>query len=77
MTIIAHITDTHIKEPGRLAYGRVDSGQALKDCVAHLNDLSPRPDVALVTGDMVDGGQDAGVRIREVEKRKGPSTTPG
>jgi 3',5'-cyclic AMP phosphodiesterase CpdA len=55
--LIAQITDTHIKANGRLAYGRVDTAEMLARCVEHLNGLSSGPDVALVTGDLVDKGR--------------------
>ena len=54
--IVAQITDTHIKRRGRLAYRRVDSASALAACVAHVNQLRPRPDLVLITGDLVDAG---------------------
>ena len=55
--LIAQITDTHVKAAGRLAYRRVDSAQKLRNCVAHLNALDPRPDIVLLTGDLVDLGK--------------------
>jgi len=55
--LIAQITDTHIKASGRLAYKKVDSAQKLARCVEHLNRLTPRPDIALLTGDLVDMGR--------------------
>lgn len=54
--LIAHITDTHIKTPGKKAYGRVDTAQMLQRCVAHLQQLKPRPDLVVLTGDLVDLG---------------------
>ncbi|MGF1610081.1 MAG: phosphodiesterase [Kiloniellales bacterium] len=57
--IIAQVTDTHIKADGKLAYQRVDTAAALRRCVAHLNALVPRPDAALLTGDLVDLGRPA------------------
>jgi len=54
--LIAQVTDTHIKPEGCLAYGRVDTAGALARCVAHLNALLPRPDLMLMTGDLVDVG---------------------
>lgn len=54
--IIAQITDTHIKANGRLAYRKVDTLAGLQACVDHLNALAPRPDVALMSGDLVDFG---------------------
>lgn len=55
--IIAQLTDTHIRAEGRLAYGRVDTAAHLARAVAHLNNLSPRPDVTLVSGDICDFGR--------------------
>jgi len=52
--LIAQITDLHIKPPGELAYGRVDTAAALTRCVNALNRLAPRPDVAVMSGDLVD-----------------------
>ena len=36
---IAQISDLHIKPPGSLAYGRVDTAKALERCVTALNEL--------------------------------------
>ena len=43
---IAQISDLHIKPPGALAYGRVDTARALERCVAALNEFRPLPDFA-------------------------------
>ena len=51
---IAQISDLHIKLPGVLAYGRVDTAGALARCVAALNALEPRPDLVVISGDLVD-----------------------
>lgn len=53
-TLIAQISDLHIKPPGQLAYGRVDTAAALSRCVARLNGFAPRPDLVVVSGDLVD-----------------------
>ncbi len=55
--LIAQVTDTHIKANGRLAYGKVDSAEKLARCVEHVNRLSSRPDIVLMTGDLVDSGR--------------------
>lgn len=55
--LIAQVTDMHIKADGQLAYGRVDSAEKLARCVAHLNRLTSRPDIVLMTGDLVDMGR--------------------
>lgn len=54
--LIAHISDPHIKAPGKLAYGRVDTAAMLADCVRAIGGLTPSPDLILVTGDLVDFG---------------------
>jgi 3',5'-cyclic-AMP phosphodiesterase len=51
---IARISDLHIKRPGSLAYGRVDTANALERCVAALNDFRPRPDLVVISGDLAD-----------------------
>ena len=55
--LIAHITDTHIKVPGKKAYGKVDTARMLARCVEHLLALSPQPDLLVLTGDLVDLGR--------------------
>jgi len=56
--LIAHISDLHIKPPGRLAYGRVDTALSLAHTIRALNNLSPRPDWVLISGDLVDSGRE-------------------
>src|SRR5260370_30003811 len=51
---IAQISDLHIKPPGSLAYGRVDTGKALERCVAALNEFDPAPDFVVISGDLAD-----------------------
>ncbi|SDR79449.1 phosphodiesterase [Bradyrhizobium canariense] len=51
---IAQISDLHIKPPGSLAYGRVDTAKALERCVAALNEFSPAPDFVVISGDLAD-----------------------
>jgi len=51
---IAQISDLHIKRPGSLAYGRVDTAKALERCVAALNEFSPAPDFVVISGDLAD-----------------------
>jgi 3',5'-cyclic AMP phosphodiesterase CpdA len=54
--IIAQLSDTHIKPEGRLAYRRVDTAPYLARAVQHVMDMTPRPDLVLGTGDLVDAG---------------------
>jgi 3',5'-cyclic-AMP phosphodiesterase len=51
---IAQISDLHIKQEGRLAYGRVDTAKALERCVAALNEIDPAPDFVVISGDLAD-----------------------
>ena len=51
---IAQISDLHIKPPGSLAYGRVDTAKALECCVAALNEFTPKPDFVVISGDLAD-----------------------
>jgi Icc protein len=51
---IAQISDLHIKPPGQLAYGRVDTAKALERCVAALNAFEPAPDFVVISGDLAD-----------------------
>jgi Icc protein len=52
--LIAQISDLHIKSPGSLAYGRVDTASALERCVAALNAFRPKPDLVVISGDLAD-----------------------
>ncbi|MTV14162.1 MULTISPECIES: phosphodiesterase [Bradyrhizobium] len=52
--LIAQISDLHIKPPGALAYGRVDTAKALERCVATLSAFEPAPDFVVISGDLVD-----------------------
>ena len=52
--LIAQISDLHIKAPGQLAYGKVDTAAALQRCIETLNAFEPRPDLVVISGDLVD-----------------------
>lgn len=54
--IIAQISDLHIKREGELSYGVVDTAAMLRRCVAQILASKPRPDLLLVSGDLVDSG---------------------
>lgn len=49
--LLAHISDLHVIEPGKLAYGVVDTTPMVENAIAHLNTLSP--DLIVITGDLV------------------------
>ena len=52
-----HLSDPHILAPGELLYRRFDTAEFLARAVAEINRLDPLPDVAVVTGDLVDHGE--------------------
>lgn len=54
--LIAHLSDLHIRPKGSLYQGLVDSNRMCEQAIAHLNLLKPRPDVVIITGDLVDEG---------------------
>jgi len=55
--LIAQISDLHIKPPGELAYGRVNTAACLERAIERLISVDPRPDVVVATGDLVDAGR--------------------
>jgi 3',5'-cyclic AMP phosphodiesterase CpdA len=52
--LIAQISDLHIKPVGMRAYRRVDTAAALARCIKELNRFTPRPDLVVISGDLVD-----------------------
>lgn len=56
-TLLAQLTDLHIREPGRLAYGRLDTAPYLRAAVRALNALPQRPHAVVLTGDLTDFGR--------------------
>ena len=60
--LIAQISDTHLTDSGRNAYGVAPVAENLARCIQHINQLVPKPDLVLVTGDITYSGQ-----LEEVE----------
>lgn len=54
--ILCQLTDLHIRAPGSLAYGRVDTHRFFEAAVDELVRLEPSPDAYLLTGDLTDSG---------------------
>ncbi|BBI51570.1 hypothetical protein HORIV_39910 [Vreelandella olivaria] len=54
--LIAQISDPHIKAGGKLSYRQVDTANALRKAISKLDQLAPRPDLVLISGDLVDFG---------------------
>jgi Icc protein len=59
VTLIAQLSDPHIREPGRVAYGRVNTAEYLHRAVHSLLALPQQPDAVVITGDLVDFGRRA------------------
>jgi 3',5'-cyclic AMP phosphodiesterase CpdA len=55
--LIAQLSDTHIRPAGQLYQGVVDSNQMFRDALEHLYTLDQRPDLILLTGDLVERGR--------------------
>jgi Icc protein len=56
-TLLAQLSDPHIREPGRLAYGRIDTAPYLRRAVEAVLRLRQAPDAVVITGDLVDFGR--------------------
>lgn len=57
--LLAQLTDLHIREPGRLAYGRLDTAPYLREAVRALQALPQAPRAVVITGDLTDFGRAA------------------
>ena len=56
-TLLVQISDLHIREPGRLAYGRINTAPYLEKAVVAINQLPQKPDAVIITGDLTDFGR--------------------
>ncbi|HKD76179.1 MAG TPA: phosphodiesterase [Ktedonobacterales bacterium] len=56
MTIIAQISDIHVRPRGRLYQDLVDSNAMFARAIEALNRLNPEPQLVLITGDLTDEG---------------------
>ena len=54
--LIAQISDPHIRPKDQLYQNTVDSNAGFEAAIRHLNGLDPRPDIVVLTGDIVDEG---------------------
>lgn len=54
--LIAHLSDPHLRPRGQLYQGVVDSNAMFAAALAQLAALDPRPDLVLLTGDVVEEG---------------------
>lgn len=54
--LIAQISDPHLRPHGLLYQGVVDSNAMFRAAVEQINRLTPRPDLVLLSGDLVEAG---------------------
>lgn len=54
--LVAQISDLHIQPEGALYQGIVNSNRMCCEAINHLHTLDQRPDLVLITGDIVDKG---------------------
>ena len=59
MASLVQITDTHILPPGELLYGDMDTATHLREVVGQINRMRPKPDMVLITGDLVENSDEA------------------
>ena len=57
--LIAQISDPHVMPQGVLYQGLVDSNAMFAAAITHLKQLPQRPDLVILSGDVVDGGTPA------------------
>ncbi|HEY9027947.1 MAG TPA: phosphodiesterase [Burkholderiaceae bacterium] len=55
--LIGHLSDPHVRPRGEMYQGVVDSNHGLREAIDHLLQMDRRPDLVLVTGDLVDEGR--------------------
>lgn len=58
-TLLLQLTDLHIREPGKLAYGRIETAPYLKRAIESILRLPQKPDAVVITGDLTDFGRAA------------------
>lgn len=57
--LIAHLSDPHLRQKGRLYQGLVDSNAMFDLAIETLAALRPEPDIVIIGGDLVDEGTEA------------------
>lgn len=56
--LVAHISDCHVVPAPRLCYGMVDTREWLARSIARIKAMSPRPDLVVISGDLIDEPSD-------------------
>ena len=67
-TLFVQLTDLHIREPGRLAYGRLDTAPYLRRAVQTIEQLRQKPQAVVLTGDLTDFGDRKNIKIIRGDK---------
>lgn len=55
--LIAQLSDIHVCARGQLYEGVADANRLLADTIEQLNGLDPRPDLVIISGDLVNRGE--------------------
>ena len=58
-TLLLQLSDLHIREPGKLAYGRIETAPYLQRAIDSILRLPQQPHAAVITGDLTDFGRSA------------------
>lgn len=58
-TLLLQLSDLHIREPGKLAYGRIETAPYLRRAIDSVLRLPQQPDAVVITGDLTDFGRAA------------------
>jgi 3',5'-cyclic AMP phosphodiesterase CpdA len=72
--MIAQISDLHVRQPGELIEGKVDTFACLSACADRINALPQRPDIVIASGDLADSGSPA--EYRRIRSRLDQLTMP-
>jgi 3',5'-cyclic AMP phosphodiesterase CpdA len=66
MIQIAQISDLHLRRPGQLVEGRIDTAALLEACIKRINQLPDRPQLVVASGDLADTGDVAEYELLKV-----------
>jgi len=72
--LIAQISDTHVLEAGHRLSDWIDTGDRFSEVITWINNFIPKPDVVLITGDLVENGTSE--EYAEFRKRLAPLDIP-
>ncbi|NDH30984.1 MAG: phosphodiesterase [Betaproteobacteria bacterium] len=66
-TYLFQLSDLHIREPGRVAYGRIDTASFLRAAIESIAQCPQAPSALVITGDLCDFGREQEyVHLREL-----------